>query len=296
MAEILTIIVTYNGMKWIERCIRSVYASTGAESDIMVVDNGSTDGTLDWIQENEPGVKVVKNSENLGFGAANNIGFKFALEKDYDYVYLLNQDAWVYPETFATLLRAFESTVKSGDTRLIPGILSPMQMTAGLTKMDRQFQKHCAKTLEKSQDEVVPVDFVMAAHWMISRDCLLKTGGFCPEFPHYGEDNNYVQRAKYHGFCTAVVKTATAVHDRSSRKRPKAYRMDLKCINARVNVCNPNKSPFRSLLKESCRLLAMSCLHFSTATLKGIKVLFDKYDDLKEVRKASRKPGAFLNS
>lgn len=293
MAEILTVIVTYNGMRWIERCISSVYASVGASPDIMVVDNGSTDGTTDWIQTHEPGVRLVKNSENLGFGAANNIGFSFALAHGYDYVYLLNQDAWVFPETFATLLRAFEQ--ESSVRGLRPGILSPMQMTASMTRMDSQFRKHCARRLEESEQEVVKVPFVMAAHWMISRACLEKTGGFCPEFPHYGEDNNYIQRADYHGFSTAVVKTATAVHDRSSRKRPKAYRMELKCINARVNVCDPGRRPFFSLLRESCRLLAMSCLHFSTATLRGIGVLFDRYDTLKAVRRTSRQPGAFLD-
>lgn len=296
MAEILTIIVTYNGVQWIERCIRSVYASIGAASDVMVVDNGSTDGTLDWIRRNEPGVKIVQNSENLGFGAANNIGFKFAIEKEYDYVYLLNQDAWVFPETYATLLRAFEGAVRVGDSKVLPGILSPMQMTAGMTKMDRQFQKHCAKALEKSSDEVVAVDFVMAAHWMISRECLMKVGAFCPEFPHYGEDNNFIHRARYHGFCTAVVKSASAVHDRSTRRRPKAYRMNLKCINARVNVCDPNRRPFGSLIRESFKLLVMSVLHLSILPLKGIGTMFDKYDALKEARKASRKPGAFLNA
>lgn len=294
MAEILTIIVTYNGVQWIERCIKSVYASVGAASDILVVDNGSTDGTLDWIQANEPGVKIIRNSENLGFGAANNIGFRFAVEREYDYIYLLNQDAWVFPETFAILLRAFEDVVRSGARRLIPGILSPMQMTASLTRMDRQFSKHCAEALEQTREEVVPVPFVMAAHWMISRECLLKTGGFCPSFPHYGEDNNYIQRAEYHGFCAAVVKTATAVHDRSARRRPKAFRMELKCINARVSVCDPNRRPFRSLLRESSRLFAMSFIHFSGRTLKGIAQLFREYDSLKQVRKISRKPGAFL--
>ena len=107
MADILTIVVTFNGMKWIGRCLGSVRASA-VPSDIMVVDNGSDDGTPERVQENFPEAILTRNRENLGFGAANNLGIRFALDHDYRYVYLLNQDAWVFPETFGTLLRAFD--------------------------------------------------------------------------------------------------------------------------------------------------------------------------------------------
>lgn len=289
MTEILTIIVTYNGMQWIERCIKSVYSSIGVAPDIIVIDNGSTDGIVDYIKGNFPGVKLIRNGENLGFGAANNIGMFYALDNNYPYVYLLNQDAWVFPETFSTLIRAFEENPGKN-----LGIVSPMQMNAKLTKMDEQFRKHCAKIIGESADEVVEVPFVMAAHWMVSRECMEAAGVFNPEFPHYGEDNDLVNRARYHGFSTAVVKTASAVHDRSTRPRPKTYRMNLKCINAKVCVCDPGHKPFGSLLKQSVKLCAMGVLHLSLIPFKGAHTLFKRYDELKDVRKASRKKGAYL--
>ena len=294
MQEVLTIIVTYNGMQWIERCIRSVYASIGVDPAVIVVDNASTDGTPELIEKKFPAVKLVKCAENQGFAKANNIGLHYALEYGFDYVYLLNQDAWLFPETMSTLLRAFEGYIDVNGKLLKPGILSPMQMDASLTRMDKQFRKHLAKHLELSHAEVVPVPFVMAAHWMVSADCIKKSGAFSPEFPHYGEDNNYIQRAKYHGFCTAVVKTAVAVHDRAGRKRPKDYRMNLKCISSRVRIADPNRRPFGGLLSQTIWLAAMGVLHFSTIPFRGISSLYADYDRLVESRKASRRPGAFL--
>ena len=288
MTDILTIVVTYNGMKWIERCLRSVQASA-TPSDIMVIDNGSDDGTVTWIREHFPEVVVSGNRDNLGFGAANNIGLNYALSHSYRYVYLLNQDAWVFPETFGTLVRAF------GEGGKPVGIMSPMQMEANLTRMDAQFSKHCGKILEKDPAETVRVPFVMAAHWMISRECLEAVGGFSPAFPHYGEDLDYIHRAAYKGFDAAVVKTASAVHDRAGRPRPKDYRMKLKVVTAKTAVTNPGTNPHLALFGQSVVLALQGILHFSTIPWKGIKELWNASKELQGYRKESLKPGAFLN-
>lgn len=287
MADILTIVVTFNGMQWIERCLQTALQST-AETDVMVIDNASEDGTADWVAENRPDVLLRRNSENLGFAAANNIGINYALANGYGYVYLLNQDAWVFPETLAALKRALEErSVKAG-------IASPMQMNAKMTKMDSQFKKKCGKLVNNSADEIIPVPFVMASHWMISRRCLQAVGGFSPAFPHYGEDNDYVNRASWHGFSTVVVKSAMAVHDRDTRRRPKAYRMNLKNINARVAVANPKHLPFFTLIGQTFKLLGMGFLHFSNLPWKGIGEMWSSSKELRAVRKQARKEGAFL--
>ena len=92
--QLLVIIVNYNGMKWLERCLSSLTSST-VPSDVYIVDNGSTDGSQDYIRSNFKDAIFVQSEENLGFGKANNIGLQYAYEKGYEYVYLLNQDAWV---------------------------------------------------------------------------------------------------------------------------------------------------------------------------------------------------------
>ena len=90
--KILTIIVTYNGMKWLDRCLGSLRESS-LKTDVVAVDNGSTDGTPEYIAANFPEVQLHCTGENLGFGRANNVGLQKAVAEGYDYVYLLNQDA-----------------------------------------------------------------------------------------------------------------------------------------------------------------------------------------------------------
>ena len=82
MNRILTIVVTYNGMRWADRCFGSLSMS-GVPTDVIAIDNGSTDGTPEYISENFPQVKIVATGENYGFGRANNIGLRYALEHGY---------------------------------------------------------------------------------------------------------------------------------------------------------------------------------------------------------------------
>ncbi len=282
-AEILVVIVTYNGMEWIERCTGSVLSSQ-MPADIMVIDNGSTDGTPEWLERH--GIEVMRNESNAGFGAANNIGMLRAVQQGYAFVYLLNQDAWVRPDTFKLLSDAFASGSY--------GILSPIQYDGGGRKMDRQFSKRCKRYLSKSSEAVVQVPFVMAAHWMISRGCLLKTGGFSPAFRQYGEDDNYIDRALWMGFRTGVVRAAEAVHDRASRPESSDKRMFLKCNGSVVRVSRPAGGAFLRLLWETLRLAGTGCVNFSAAPFRFIPTLWKRYPELMRYRRKSRRKGAFL--
>lgn len=219
-SNILVIIVTYNAIIWIERCINSVVQSS-LPADLYVIDNGSTDGTPKYIQNHFPYVFLVQSENNLGFGQANNKGLQYALDKGYDYVYLLNQDAWIYPDTLEIL-------VKIQQQHSDYGVLSPIQIQANGQHFDLNFLKGTCSFnstptfLEdlffKRKENVYEVAQVMAAHWLISRNCLSKVGGFSPTFQHYGEDSNYGHRLKYWGFKMGIVPLALAVHDRESRK------------------------------------------------------------------------------
>ena len=106
--KILVIIVSYNAMPWVNRCLTSLRQSV-VPCDVTIIDNGSTDGTQDYIHKNFPEVDLIKNKENLGFGRANNIGLQKALDNNYEFVYLLNQDAWIQEDTFEHLINVSES-------------------------------------------------------------------------------------------------------------------------------------------------------------------------------------------
>ena len=217
--KLLTIIVTFNGMKWIDKCIQSVLSST-MQSDIIVIDNASTDETPNFIKQNFPTVHLTCSNKNLGFGAANNIGLQYAIDNNYGYVYLLNQDAWVKKDTFEKIILTQK---KHSDY----GILSPIQLEANELHFDYNFgsiisqwnkeTKACEDFFFGRKNEVMSIPRIMAAHWLISRDCLINVGGFSPAFFHYGEDNNYADRAWKKGFKVGIASNATGIHDRENR-------------------------------------------------------------------------------
>ena len=88
--SVFTIIVTFNGEQWIRNCLLSIRESS-ISSHIIVVDNSSTDETINIIILEFPEVTLIQNEINLGFGKANNIGIQFALKKSATFLLLLNQ-------------------------------------------------------------------------------------------------------------------------------------------------------------------------------------------------------------
>lgn len=91
--------VTYNHRQHIERCLNSIYKLS---SEIIVVDNNSTDGTVEFIKENYPDVKLIENPENLGYGTSVNRGVEHSQKK---YVVILNPDIWAEDDFITELLK-----------------------------------------------------------------------------------------------------------------------------------------------------------------------------------------------
>src|SRR5256885_5597489 len=92
--EISVVVVTYDAMPWIERCLESVRGN-----DVIVVDHGSRDGTLELVRERFPEVRVIQQ-ENRGMGGGNNAGLRAAQGR---YTFLLNSDAWIVGDALDTL-------------------------------------------------------------------------------------------------------------------------------------------------------------------------------------------------
>lgn len=214
--KIYAIIVTYNGKKWYNKCIGSLMMSS-VPIDLVVVDNASTDGTIEYLSLNFPSLYIIRNRSNLGFAEANNIGIKYAMDKGADYIFLLNQDAWVEYDTIKILLKTFSDNEHVG-------IASPMHLNGEYTKLDKGFCNYIgSECISDAYMNILKpyysVPFVNAAAWLISKTCIYKVGGFdtCL-FKHYGEDDNYAQRVYYHGLKIIINTQCTICHDREARK------------------------------------------------------------------------------
>jgi GT2 family glycosyltransferase len=214
--NIVTIIVSFNGENFIDKCLKSVLAST-VLSEIIVVDNASDDRTKEIINTEYNNVLLIENERNLGFGAANNQGIRIALEKNADFIFLLNQDAEIETDTVEKLIR---HAIKIPDM----GIMSPLHIDPLSHEPERNFSDF---TGIKSINDIRNIleagkvlqffDFVNAAAWLLPKQSIELIGGFNPSFFHYGEDSNYAARVKYHGLLCAVAVDSTIYHSTCSR-------------------------------------------------------------------------------
>ncbi len=281
MDKVFTIIVTYNGMSWIGKCIESLLFNLNPTS-IVIVDNCSADMTVSFIRLHYPRIHLVCLAENIGFGQANNIGIEFANGKRAEYFFLLNQDARVEDDTIAKLFSTLQDNPKIG-------IVSPLHLNESGTDIDIYFRKYLQKsslrgflidTLVRREirTSLIRTRFVNAAAWMISRECLYKTGGFDPIFFHYGEDENYAQRIFYHGFEMAIHTDARIYHDREQRllDAPEEI-IDIKREWTRflVHACDINRHDYIVfVLRRLLRASVQAIIHIISFNVKKIRLDF----------------------
>lgn len=217
--KILVIVITYNGLEMIEKCINSLVFSS-LKLDVICVDNKSTDSTVDFIKNRFPDVYIVENQQNIGFGRANNIGFKYALKHNYDFSFMLNQDAWVENDTIELLV---EQSLLNQQFAL----LSPVHLNGTGDRFDINFSIYINEIkcnglisdifLGRNQKEIYEIPFVNAAAWLLPINTLKNIGGFDPIFFHYGDDDNYCQRILFHGLKIGIVPQSKMYHDRNQQ-------------------------------------------------------------------------------
>ena len=278
MKQVLVIVVAYNGMRWLKRCLDSVCD----QADVYVFDNDSTDGSANFVASAYPSVKLVRSADNLGFSKPNNLGFEYAIKKGYEYVYLLNQDAWLEDGALEKLVAAAEANPEYG-------ILSPMQYQDGYEKLDVQFEKvlHSVKRgsryPEAEGQGICEVPRVMAAHWLVPVRVLEHIGPFEEElFPFYGQDDEWCRRLHFYGLKVGVVPGARAVHDRAHREEPleKVVHRNY-YTGSLVRLCDVRHTIFENFLFIFPFTFVKTFKYHSLLTFKYLRKIFQ---DLPRVR------------
>lgn len=216
--KLFVIIVTYKGKQWYDRCFASLRAST-VPVQTIVVDNASNDGSVEYIRTHFPEIHLIESPENLGFGRANNLAMRYAMDHGCDYVFLLNQDTWTEPDAIEKLVKVHESHPEYG-------ILSPLHVAADgkhLNMLIDDGKSQFVKNAEMLSDlccgtvkDVYPVAYVNAAAWLLPRKTLEAVGGFDPIYFHYEEDDDYLNRVRYHKLGIGLCLQARIVHDHSN--------------------------------------------------------------------------------
>jgi GT2 family glycosyltransferase len=282
MSEVHVIIVTYNAMKWVERCFTSIRQSS-VPAQCIVIDNGSTDGTQNYIKNHFPEVDFTQSDINLGFGKANNIGIEKAYKAGASFLYLMNQDAWLYPNTLEKLIEVYQNHPDQEEI----GIISPIQIDGTEKFMDIFLDKYIAHNCEKTRmisdlyfqtlKPYYEISFVNAAHWFLPRKTIKTVGGFNPYFFHYGEDDEYVNRIHFHKKKIMLAPGSRAVHD-GVQSLDKIDFKKYKDLRVETNIINPNLHNALHLEKKSLKQSMIKNLIIGN--ISKYKALMQKYQKI----------------
>jgi N-acetylglucosaminyl-diphospho-decaprenol L-rhamnosyltransferase len=222
------VILSYNTVGLLRNCLRSVLNCQGIfRYQVCVVDNASSDGSVEMVRSEFPGVRVLVLRTNLGYSAGNNVGlrwFGFADEAGAEpplraprYLLLLNSDTLVPPTTFAEMLAFLDSHPQIGvagpRVRLPDGTLDracrrsfptprvSFYRLTGLSRLfaaNRRFNAYNLAYLP--EDAVHPVDSVVGAYMQLRRETIAQVGLLDERFFMYGEDLDWAKRIKDAGW------------------------------------------------------------------------------------------------
>jgi GT2 family glycosyltransferase len=208
------IVVNYNGRHLLEDCLGSLVKQGFRDFETILVDNGSTDGSVDFVSERYPDVRTVRNPENLGFGGGVNAGLKHAEGR---YIALLNNDAVAHEDWLGDLAAAaMRSSGEFGiwaskilsfqDPETIDTaghLLYPDGLNIGRGKGERD-------SAEYDREEEVLIASGCAA--MFLKDVFDTAGGFDEDFFAYGDDTEMGLRARLMGWKCLFVPSSVVYH------------------------------------------------------------------------------------
>jgi len=232
---VAVVVVTYNALPWIEQCLESVESH-----DTVVVDHGSTDGTVDVVRERFPSARLVRQ-ENLGLGAGWNRGIR---ETSSPYVLILNADAWAVGDA-VDRLAAFAA--ENADAAVVgPRVLnedgSLQSSVRGFPTLWRLATEYffLRKLAPRSNllnsfyaggfdyDEVREADFVMGAVMLVRREAIDEVGPLDEDFFLFSEETDWCYRFRQAGWKVLFFPGAEFVHVGGAAHGGRMYRENLR--------------------------------------------------------------------
>lgn len=242
MINISIIIVSWNAKNFLIDFLNSLSNSTGITQEIIVVDNGSTDGSCEFVEKEFPHVRLIKNNENLGFARANNIGIT---ESKGRYLCLINSDVIVLDGCIEGLVKFMDSdpTVGMAGPRILnsdrtlqvscrhfPSIWNNLCQATGLNKIFPKSAFFSEPFMNYwSHDFVRSIDVLTGCFWIVRREALDRVGLLDEHFFFYGEDIDWCNRFHNAGWDIKFYPGSQAIHfgGGSSKNAPIRFYLEL---------------------------------------------------------------------
>lgn len=217
-AAAAVIILNWNNCHATLACLESVSALNYRTTNVILVDNGSTDDSLSRISRRFPSVQIVETGENLGYAGGNNVGLRRAIEAGAEWILVLNNDVTLAPDCLSQLVAAAEARPMGGafgpliyqaDTQ------QEIQAAGGFfTDGLRYTWRGMGETETGQFDRLCPVDLLPGSALLLSRDVLKTVGLFDERFFLYREDVDLCIRISDAGYGLYLVPSARVWHER----------------------------------------------------------------------------------
>jgi GT2 family glycosyltransferase len=206
-------VLVWNSEKWLERCFDSLFKTEYTNFQVVVVNNHSTDRGPDIIRDKYPQAHLITNKVNKGFAEGHNIGIRYALQKEANFVVILNVDTILDPLWLSEL-------VDSAQEHPEFDIFAPMQYDYQGKKFDGTFRRIFKQNTQLMDDieknvplkKIYALETAFAGALFFKRETLLEVGLFDPLYFIYCEEVDFFQRALFRGIKTALVTTSKFNH------------------------------------------------------------------------------------
>ncbi|ODG99016.1 glycosyltransferase [Nostoc sp. KVJ20] len=216
------ILVNYNGAEILVDCLNSIQKFIDIPNyEIILVDNASSDGSVELVAANYPYIRLVKQIENRGFGAGNNVGAKLATG---EFLLLLNTDTVLISNILPHLIQLMEADPQVGI--IGPKLLNPdgsLQISVSpalgikgeyeARQIHQAYQQLSQRNLiEQKFQEIQEVDIVVGAAFFIRSSLFHDLGGFDENFFMYFEESDLCQRVQYQGYKIIYTPHISLIH------------------------------------------------------------------------------------
>jgi GT2 family glycosyltransferase len=216
--KVFIVVLNWNGHAKTVRCIRSLEKITYPNHEILLVDNGSTDDSIDVLSAELPRVPLIQCATNLGYAGGNNVGIEHALDRQADYVLLLNNDTVVDPSFVEPLVSYAESHRAAGICGGKIYILdTPNVLDSAGGRVDLWFGRaHGYGHGEEDRgrfDSIRQVDYLGGACLLVSRRVFERIGLLPTHYFMYYEETDFALRAQRAGFEVTCIPESRVWHD-----------------------------------------------------------------------------------
>ena len=216
--KVSIIILNWNGLKDTIECLESVKKIDYSNYETIVVDNGSFDRSAEEIRKRFPRAMIIENKKNLGYAEGNNVGIRFAIQNNTDYILILNNDIVVYPDILKEFLKGSQCYPEAGI--LGANIFNYYDHNNpcfiggkwNSDKLDFDSIWATGTLTEKSTTDPIVLDFVTGCCLFFHCSLIEKIGMFEPKFFLTAEETDWCSRAQKKGIKSAVLPHIKILH------------------------------------------------------------------------------------